>query len=161
ASVAWNSVTLAAFAAQSPHSPAALPSPDRIAMAYRSDRFFRFDGETPNAWSPYSRFWRTADGWIRTHGNYPHHARAFRSALRLEENTAPAKADALLGAMLSQEAVDRIVSAGGLAVRVKPEDRETDAALRSTPLVDVRNIGTAPSHDDDALSDPASPLRGI
>jgi crotonobetainyl-CoA:carnitine CoA-transferase CaiB-like acyl-CoA transferase len=161
ASLAWNSVAVAAIAAQSPHSPVALPSPDRIAMAYRSDRFFRFDGEAPNAWSPYSRFWRTADGWIRTHGNYPHHARAFRDALGIEERTSLERVEALLGTMRSRESVDRTIRAGGLAVRVRKEDPTTDAALRTTPLVDVRRIGTHPRHQDDALSDSASPLRGI
>lgn len=111
---------------------------DRIAASYRSDRLLTLGGAAPAVWSRYSGFWRTADGWIRTHGNYPHHAAALRRALGLLED---ADADAVATAvstLSTASAVARIVGAGGLAVAVDRENPGTDADLRERPLLDVR-----------------------
>lgn len=111
--------------------------PVRVAVAYRSDRYLRVDGAPPPVWSPLSGFWESADGWVRTHGNYPHHANALRLALDLDD-TAGAEAVALaLGTLPAAEAVRRIAEAGGLAVVVRPEERAADEALRRTPVLDV------------------------
>lgn len=61
--LAWSSVAAATLAAGG--HPSSL-DPDRIAVAYRSDRVLTIDGAAPPVWSPFSGFWRTADGWIRT-----------------------------------------------------------------------------------------------
>lgn len=133
--------------------------PDRIALAYRSDRLFRIDGATQNVWSPYSGFWRAADGWIRTHGNYPHHARALLRGLGLD---ADARGDDLHGAIgeaSARESVDRIIAAGGLAVVVSREDPAHDAALRTLPLIASQRTGEAPRRTN--ASSAGAPLRGI
>src|SRR5438128_8898890 len=45
-----------------------------LAVAYGSERHVAVDGEElPAGFAPLSRFARTADGWVRTHANYPHH----------------------------------------------------------------------------------------
>ena len=62
---------------------------DRIAVAFTSERWFLQDGVRPEVWAPLSGFWRATDGWVRTHGNYPHHAAALRRTLGV-----PADADA-------------------------------------------------------------------
>lgn len=55
------------------------PSPVRIdvghvALASRSERYARTDGSPPSdLFDALSRFWRTADGWLRLHANYPWH----------------------------------------------------------------------------------------
>lgn len=116
------------------------PDPDRIALAYRSDRLLRIDGHAARTWSPFSGFWRTGEGWIRTHGNCPHHAAGLRTALLLDADAARVQS-ALLG-MGGTDAVARITGAGGLAARVRPEDPQHDAMLRGTPLLDVRAPGT-------------------
>ena len=36
---------------------------------------------TPAAWAPLSGFWKASDGWVRTHGNYPHHAERLRDSV--------------------------------------------------------------------------------
>ncbi|MGP6172009.1 CoA transferase [Microbacterium sp. A204] len=161
ASLAWASVVAAGTAAHSAHCPVAIPDPARIAMAYRSDRFFRLDGKTQSAWSPYSRFWRTSDGWIRSHGNYPHHARAFREALDLGKSASPEHIEAIIASMTGREAVARVAHAGGLAVLVNPEDRKTDAALRTTALIDINKISTDSRPQGGAQAEAMSPLRGI
>ncbi|WP_460797713.1 CoA transferase [Microbacterium sp. GXF0217] len=113
----------------------------RLAAAYRSDRYLTVDSHSPEVWSPMSGFWRVADGWVRTHGNYPHHAHALRIALDLGSD---AGADALAAALADrsmQDAVARIAGAGGLAVPVRPENPDTDRALQDTPLVESVDTG--------------------
>lgn len=139
--LAWASVSAATLAA---HRDLSSLDSDRIATAYRSERVLTINGVAPPVWSPFSGFWRTADGWVRTHGNYPHHAARLRAGLRLDDS---ADADAVtraLANMSAHEAVTAITASGGLAVHVSPERPEFDAALRATPLLDIRRLGDAP-----------------
>ncbi|WP_334151878.1 CoA transferase [Microbacterium sp.] len=156
--LAWASVSAATLAAH--RDPGALDG-DRIATAYRSDRFLTIDGAAPSVWSPYSGFWRTADGWIRTHGNYAHHAERLRAGLGFDD---VADADAVahaLARMSATDAVTAITASGGLAVRVSPERPEVDAALRATPLLDIRRLGDAPHSPGRNSTTAAAPLAGI
>ena len=44
------------------------------AAAVTSERHFRRGDEpAPAGFAPLSRFWKSADGWVRTHANYPWH----------------------------------------------------------------------------------------
>ncbi len=54
---------------------------DRIATSARSERYLTIDGIAPDVWAPLSGFWQTRDGWVRTHGNYPHHAQRLAQLL--------------------------------------------------------------------------------
>jgi len=51
-----------------------------VAAAARSERYARVEGSPEvNSFAPLSRFWRTADGWLRLHANYAwHKERALR-----------------------------------------------------------------------------------
>ena len=140
-------------------SPADI-DPQRVAVAYRSDRFLTVDGVAPSVWSPFSGFWPTADGWIRTHGNYPHHAAGLRAALRLADDADADDVRSSLAERTTASAVSAIIAAGGLAVPVSAEDPVRDRALRLAPLLEVRsfdgaNSSTAPS------ARTALPLRGM
>jgi CoA-transferase family III len=135
--------------------PAAI-DPRRVAVAYRSDRYLLVDGAPPPVWAPLSGFWESADGWIRTHGNYPHHARALRRALGLTDAAGPKAVARRVAALSSDAAVDRISEAGGLAVAVSREDPDVDHALRSTPLLDVATVDAA----DGRRSERRSPSPG-
>ena len=43
-----------------------------VAAAVRSERYFLRRGQPAGAgFAALSRFWPTADGWVRTHANYP------------------------------------------------------------------------------------------
>lgn len=135
--------------------------PLRVAIAYRSDRFLTVDDEAPPVWSPMSGFWRTADGWIRTHGNYPHHAAALRVGLDLDDG---ADADRVRHALVerpSAQAVAGITAAGGLAVPVLDEQRTLDAALQRTPVLDVRRRDFPPPSRIRPLETGRLPLAGI
>lgn len=136
-------------------------SAERIAVAYSSERHLRVGGHSPEAFAPLSGFFRTADGWVRTHGNYPHHAAALRQALALDSDADKAAAAAALSQLAADTAAARITAAGGLCVAVRGEARDVDVALRrSTPLVATTQLGAAPLR---ALTegDTAAPLRGI
>ncbi|MCH6163569.1 CoA transferase [Streptomyces marispadix] len=52
-----------------------------VAAAFTSERHLRTDGRAPVTFSALSRFWRTRDGWLRTHANYPHHRARLLAAL--------------------------------------------------------------------------------
>ena len=59
-----------------------------VGLAVRSERFVR-RGERPvgPGFAPMSRFWRTADGWVRLHANYPHHRAAVIAVLGERDRT--------------------------------------------------------------------------
>lgn len=151
------SVLAVCEAARHPAVDASLLDIDRIAAAYRSDRHLSIDGCSPDVWSPLSGFWRVTDGWVRTHGNYPHHARALRQALGLADE---ADAEVLASALAERsmiEAVTQITDAFGLAVPVLPENPAEDHALRRIPLVE-----STPTGRTSVRRPPASPgLEGI
>jgi len=53
-----------------------------VAAAFRSEAWLRVNGEPSGpGFAPLSRFWRAADGWVRTHANYPWHREALLRAL--------------------------------------------------------------------------------
>ena len=52
-----------------------------VGTAFVSERHLLVDGRAPVSFAPLSRFWRTADGWVRTHANYPHHRERLLSVL--------------------------------------------------------------------------------
>jgi len=65
-----------------------------------------------------SGFFPAADGWVRLHGNYPHHAAAIEQSLGAGRREDVVRAVAGLAA---QEVEDRIVAAGGVAAVVRTE----------------------------------------
>ncbi|MFD4988270.1 CoA transferase [Streptomyces sp. NPDC058374] len=90
-----------------------------VADAFRSDRLIRLEDRGPVTFAPLSGFWRAADGWVRTHANYPHHRARLLGALGLPEGAGPGELAAALagrGAAATEEAV---YAAGGLAVAVR------------------------------------------
>ncbi|MHA7262587.1 hypothetical protein ACX80W_05200 [Arthrobacter sp. TMN-37] len=66
------------------HSPRSVRlDAGRIATAFTSERHLRIRGEAPDLWAPLSGFFQAADGWVRTHANYPHHLGRLLAALEL------------------------------------------------------------------------------
>lgn len=158
ADLAWACVAAAACAA---HRDAAALDPHRIAAAYRSDRLLTVNDVAPPVWSPFSGFWRTLDGWVRTHGNYPHHAAALRSALGLARSADAGRVRDALAFRSSADAVTAITEAGGLAVPVRLEDPDVDAALRARPLLDVRRHEGPAAPPPGVVISTGLPLTGI
>ncbi|MGW7790043.1 CoA transferase, partial [Streptomyces tricolor] len=51
--------------------PAVTVDEGAVAAAFHSERLLRVDGRAPVSFAPLSRFWRAADGWVRTHAYFP------------------------------------------------------------------------------------------
>lgn len=137
------------------------PDPERIALAYRSDRVLTVDGVAPDVWSPYSGFWQAEDGWIRTHGNYPHHAAALLAGIGLPPDADGTHLRDAISRRTVRDAVGAITAARGLAVAVRSEDADVDRAMYARPLFDISRIGdgeqVVPGH---RAADPDRPLAG-
>lgn len=118
--------------------------------AFRSDRLVRPAGREPVTFAPLSGFWRGADGWVRTHANYPHHRARLLGALGLPDSAGPRELAAVLADRDAAATEEAVYAAGGLAVAVR--DRATWArhpqgvAAAAQPLVERRPLapGGAP-----------------
>ncbi|MYR63964.1 hypothetical protein GTY54_49770, partial [Streptomyces sp. SID625] len=124
---------LAARRAALAEVPAVRVDDGALATAFVSERHLLIDGRAPVTFAPLSRFWRTADGWVRTHANYPHHRARLLSALGLpsgeghrgnrdRDGNGGGDQDALVAAVASalaeRSALDveeAVYAAGGLA----------------------------------------------
>src|SRR2546421_600130 len=92
-----------------------------VAAAFRSEAHLRVNGERAGAgFAPLSRFWRAADGWVRTHANYPWHREALLRALRVLGSDPESVAAAIAG-LPAREVGDLVVGAGGVAAAVRTE----------------------------------------
>lgn len=89
----------------------------RVAAAFDSLGHLRLGGRQPQAFADLSGFFRTADGWIRTNANYPHHADRLLSALGA---AAPGSLARALERLPALEAEEAIVAARGVASAVRP-----------------------------------------
>ncbi|WP_405711343.1 MULTISPECIES: CoA transferase [unclassified Streptomyces] len=141
-----------------------------VATAFTSERHLRIDGRAATTFAPLSRFWRTADGWVRTHANYPHHRARLLSTLGLPARTpdgiAVDTAAASFAGRPSEEIERTVYAAGGLAVAARtPGQWAADprgAALAGTPLVGRDRIDGAPVRRTAALTGgPLMPAAGL
>jgi hypothetical protein len=148
----------AVFAARGGDPGPVSADPRHAAAAFRSERYLR---PMPAAVEdPLTGNYRTAEGWVRLHCNYPHHLAAVATALgtsadRAEVSSAVARRTAL-------DVEEAVVAAGGAAAAMRsragwaahPQGR----ALRELPLKSVERIGDAPRL---RLSTADRPLSGI
>ncbi|WP_079100137.1 CoA transferase [Streptomyces sp. WMMB 322] len=137
--------------------PLAVPSVQvddgAVATSFTSGRHLRTDGRAPVTFSPLSRFWRTADGWVRTHANYPHHRTRLLSALGISVED---RDDTTLAEILATELAQRdaaeveetVHAAGGLAVAVRtPQEwavHPQGAQSSRRPLLSTARMDQAP-----------------
>ncbi|MCT9821448.1 CoA transferase [Microbacterium sp. W1N] len=138
--------------------------PQAVALAYTAERHLRIAGERPAPFAELSGFFACRDGWVRTHGNYPHHARALREALMLPAEAGRAEAAVRMATLPAAEVSAAVARAGGLCAVVAREDPARDAALRSLPLVRLSRLGDAPAravHARVGAPPRDAPLRGI
>jgi hypothetical protein len=169
--LAFDSVAVASLAANLVRAdrdpgadvPPVRVDPARVAASYRSERLFRWNGRAMDAWAALSGFWETGDGWVRTHGNYPHHAERLRGLLGLGGDAGPDEVRRALAGWRAADLEDAAADAGAIAGAVRdaaawrahPQAR----AIAQRPLVVRRRLGDAaprpwPRHD-------GLPLAGI
>ncbi|RBY92690.1 CoA transferase [Blastococcus sp. TF02A-30] len=117
-----------------------------VGLAVRSERYARLRGRPVGlGFAPLSRFWRTADGWLRLHGNYPHHRAAAAAVLGSDD------VDAVAGAALewpAEELEEAVVAAGGAAAAVRTPEvwaaSPQGRAVTALPLLELRRSAEAP-----------------
>ncbi|MGX1671706.1 CoA transferase [Streptomyces sp. NPDC055400] len=128
-----------------------------LATAFVSERHLLIDGRATVGFAPLSRFWRTADGWLRTHANYPHHRARLLAALGLGDDASVERVAALLAERSAAEAEERVYAAGGLAVALRTMKEwaahPQGKAVAGRPLLDRERL-------DDAAPRSLSPLTG-
>ncbi|MPY58827.1 CoA transferase [Streptomyces spongiae] len=119
-----------------------------VATAFVSESHLLVDGRQPVTFAPLSRFWRTADGWVRTHANYPHHRARLLDALGLPGDVSVETVAATLEERSATDVEDTVYAAGGLAVALRtPEEwagHEQGRAVAARPLLHREIVGTGP-----------------
>ncbi|CAL9573912.1 CoA transferase [Streptomyces sp. enrichment culture] len=119
AACALAAAELAARRAGLAEVPAVRVDDGAVATAFVSERHLLVDGRAPVPFAPLSRFWRTADGWVRTHANYPHHWERLLAALGVTGDGDPETVAAALAGRSAREVEDTVCAAGGLAVALR------------------------------------------
>jgi len=135
-----------------------------VAAVFRSEAHLRVNGEAAGAgFAPLSRFWRTSDGWVRTHANYPWHREALLRALGTDDDQESVAA--ALAVLAARQAEDLVVGAGGIAAAVRSETgwraEPAGQAVAATRLVEGRAAGTAPPRRREPRGPGEQPAAGI
>ncbi|MFI5620812.1 CoA transferase [Streptomyces sp. NPDC051567] len=115
-----------------------------VATAFVSERHLRVRGRAPVGFAPLSGFWRTADGWVRTHANYPHHQDALVRALGGARTPEAVRAE--LAGRGAVEVQEQVYGEGGLAVAVAREYGAPQPLVETVrvPGGPGRRLGRAP-----------------
>ncbi|MEI5099828.1 CoA transferase [Streptomyces sp. PmtG] len=137
-----------------------------VAAAFTSERHLLVDGRAPETFAPLSRFWRTSDGWVRTHANYPHHRERLLTALGLPGTASVDAVASAIAARPSLEVEDTVYAAGGLAVALRTPARwaahPQAAAVARLPLVERDLLGGgAPRALPPLAGGPLRPASGV
>ncbi|MFJ8009755.1 CoA transferase [Streptomyces fagopyri] len=140
-----------------------------VATAFVSERHLLVDGRAPVNFAPLSRFWRTADGWVRTHANYPHHRARLLDALGLDADASVETVAACLAGRSAVEVEDTVYAAGGLAVALRTAAEwaahEQGAAVARLPLLSRESVAgadrSAPHAPARLPGDPLRPAAGV
>lgn len=116
-----------------------------VTTAFLSDRLVRVDDVPPTTFAPLSRFWRAADGWVRTHANYPHHRERLLGALSLPGHADTADVAAAIAGRGALDIETTVYAAGGLAVAARSPDEwaahPQGAAAARHPLLRAARLG--------------------
>ncbi|MER7790135.1 CoA transferase [Streptomyces sp. NPDC097640] len=114
-----------------------------VGTAFVSERHLRIDGRKPLNFAPLSGFWRAADGWVRTHANYPHHRARLLAALGIanegDEDALAKRLAEELARRPAQWIQETAYEAGGLAVAVGPPTQTATDPV----LIESRHVGDA------------------
>ena len=137
---------------------------ERIASSFTADRLMRIGGEPVQGFAPMSGFFAAADGWVRTHANYPHHRTRLLAALDLPADADPGMLSVRIGELSASDVENRCADADAVATRVRTEEEwaahPQSLAASAGPLVTMTATG---AHSGAALSvaDPVRPLAGL
>ncbi|MEO3937436.1 CoA transferase [Dermatophilaceae bacterium Soc4.6] len=130
--------------------------PGRVGACFRSPSHVALDGVGFAGFDPLSGFFEAADGWVRTHANYPWHRQRLAQLLGLTE--APSRDD--VAAAVRERSAHEIESganaAGAIAVQVRtPAEFAAVPGMAGAPL--LRYLPGPPAAHD--ARDPSRPVR--
>lgn len=133
-----------------------------VAAAVRSEMYVRVNGRAlGSGFAPLSRFWRAADGWVRTHGNYPWHREALLRALGTIDD--PDAVASVIGERSAEAVEAEVVAAGGVAAAVRTAEQwrrhPQGRTCADQPLIDEAFLDGAPPRPHKAAELPATGLR--
>lgn len=98
-------------------------------LAFASTNHLRVDGREAQGFASLSGYFETADGWIRLHGNYPHHAEVLRRELGIDDRSDLVR---VLRELPAIETEQRLRAAGGIAGALRtPEEWRGSGAGRA------------------------------
>ncbi|UEJ81270.1 CoA transferase [Brachybacterium halotolerans subsp. kimchii] len=121
-------------------------TPSLVAGSFAAIDHLRIDGRPVGAWGELSGFFAADDGWVRLHGNYPHHQAAIRRALGAEDRDGAAAAIRRLPAV---DAAERLLAEGGIATPVRTaEDWAAHPQARAMHDVPWRRIDVGEERED-------------
>lgn len=111
---------------------------EHVALAARSERYARLEGAPPaDVFAPLSRFWRTTDGWLRLHANYPWHLGRALDVLHCDGD--PRAVGEAVATWQGEELEDALAGNGAIGYAVRtPRQWELHPqarALAAAPLV--------------------------
>lgn len=133
-----------------------------VAASFASFNHLRVNGQAMTGFAPLSGFHRTADGWIRTHANYPHHERALLAGL---DTVSAERVPDVLKERTSAEVEESVTAAGGLAVAVRTPEawRASPAAqaIADEPWIRFETATATPRTGTQRLQSGDPPLAGI
>lgn len=112
--------------------PAVTIDEGAVATAFVSERHLLIGGHAEPGFAPLSGFWPAADGWVRTHANYPHHRSRLLAALGLAASAGKQELAAELGRHRAGWVQETAYAAGALAVAVAPPQPASRAPLVET-----------------------------
>jgi crotonobetainyl-CoA:carnitine CoA-transferase CaiB-like acyl-CoA transferase len=130
----------------------------RVATSFTGDRHLRAGDRSFSGFAPESALFPAADGWVRTHANYPHHLARLRAVL----------GDDIAASIAARPALQveaEVLAAGGLAFAARTrEDWAMSApgqAVAGLPLVDRHSFPAAVRAPHTLPSGPLLPAAGI
>jgi crotonobetainyl-CoA:carnitine CoA-transferase CaiB-like acyl-CoA transferase len=135
-------------------------SSELLAASFDSVRHLTVDGKAPDIWAPMSGFRPTADGWVRLHANYPHHAERLLAGLGI------ADASQLDAALRERSALDveaDVRQAGGVAAAVRSgEDWSSSPMGQAAAFQPWMDVALAEDTAKAPLEDSGTrPLAGV
>ncbi|MGV1008105.1 MAG: CoA transferase [Dermatophilaceae bacterium] len=121
--------------------------PAQVRVAMLGEQVQTIDGARSERFDPWSGFFPTAEGWLRTHANYPHHKAALATVLGLDPQAGRQALAAALCSRTAQQVEAEVTAAGGVAVRVRQQAdwaaAQLGRAATGARLVNVRAVGRA------------------
>nr|WP_246242621.1 CoA transferase [Flexivirga aerilata] len=140
-----------------------------VGASFGSIGRLRVDGSPVAEWAELSGFFAAADGWVRLHGNYPHHAEVLRRVLDANGRAGDQAGDraGVAAAVRSRAALEveaAVRAAGGIAGAVRSPDAWREhphhaAAIAGTGLVTVGTPTGAVRPLEPSVSLPLSGIR--